>query len=80
MEYRVEQKYMVSDAEMIFLQKQLETCMHYDKYHPIYELFILQNPLLLKNFQLEENHNYQISIDKGFLQIYYETKEVIINE
>ena len=52
----------------------------YDKYHPIYELCILSNPLLLKDFKSEENHNYQISVDKGSVWIYYETKEAIINE
>lgn len=32
MEYRVEQKYLVPQGQLLFLQKQLEACMAYDKY------------------------------------------------
>lgn len=34
MEYRVERKYMVSELQLVYLQKQLEQVMMYDKYHP----------------------------------------------
>lgn len=59
MEYRVEQKYMVSDAEMIFLQKQLETCMHYDKYHPNGESYMIRSVYFddLYDSCLMENEN-----------------------
>ena len=33
MEYRVEKKYLVSEGQLVFLQKQLESCMAYDKYN-----------------------------------------------
>lgn len=59
MEYRVEQKYMVSDAEMIFLQKQLETYMHYDKYHPDGESYMIRSVYFddLYDSCLMENEN-----------------------
>ena len=43
MEYRVELKYLVSELQLVFLQKQLEQIMSYDKYHPNGESYVIRS-------------------------------------
>ena len=43
MEYRVEQKYMVSELQLTYLQKQLQQIMAYDKNHPDGESYVIRS-------------------------------------
>ena len=59
MEYRVEQKYLVSEGQLLFLQKQLEGCMAYDKHYPDGESFNTDIPFDIKYIPIsEQNYDY----------------------
>lgn len=87
MEYRVELKYLVSELQLVFLQKQLEQIMTYDKYHPNGESYIIRSLYFddLYDSCLEENENstdyrekFRIRIYNGDpSEIHLETKEKI---
>ncbi len=87
MEYRVEQKYMVSELQLVFLQKQLENIMSYDKFHPDGESYTIRSLYFddLYDSCLQENEDstdyrekFRIRIYNGEASvIHLETKEKI---
>lgn len=72
MEYRVEQKYLVSEGQLMFLQKQLEGCMAYDKYHPNGESYTIRSVYFDDMFDsfLQENENGTDNREKFRIRIY----------
>lgn len=47
----------------------------YDKYHPTYELHLLNHPINLTGEFLLKNHTYKVSVNKGEVQLYFEKEE-----
>lgn len=87
MEYRVERKYLVSQLQMTFLQKQLEQVMAYDKNHPDGDAYMIRSLYFddLYDSCLQENENstdyrekFRIrTYNRDFAEIHLETKEKI---
>lgn len=87
MEYRVEQKYMVSELQLTYLQKQLEQIMAYDKNHPDGSSYVIRSLYFddLYDSCLQENEDstnfrekFRIRIYNGDASvIHLETKEKI---
>lgn len=85
MEYRVELKYLASELQLVFLQKQLEQVMEYDKYHPNGEPYIIRSLYFddLYDSCLQENEDstdyrekFRVRFyDGDASQIHLETKE-----
>lgn len=48
----------------------------YDIYHPLYEIYLAQEPIYITNLFFQSNKTYKISAD-GDVQMYYEKKEDI---
>ena len=46
----------------------------YATYYPLYEIYVVQEPVYLLNLLLQDNTLYQISADDN-VQMYYEEKE-----
>jgi len=72
MEYRVEQKYLVSEGQMLFLQKQLENYMPYDKFHPDGEAYTIRSVYFDDLFDsfLQENEDGTDNREKFRIRIY----------
>ncbi len=72
MEYRVEQKYLVSEGQLLFLQKQLEGCMAYDKYHPDGEPYTIRSVYFddMNDSFLQENEDSTDNREKFRIRIY----------
>lgn len=72
MEYRVEQKYLVSEGQLLFLQKQLENYMPYDKYHPDGEPYTIRSAYFDDLFDsfLQENEDGTDNREKFRIRIY----------
>lgn len=72
MEYRVEQKYLVSEGQMLFLQKQLEGYMEYDKFHPDGEPYTVRSVYFddMYNSFLRENEDGTDNREKYRIRIY----------
>lgn len=71
MEYRVELKYLVSEQQLIFLQKQLEQIMQYDKFHPNGESYVVRSLYFDNLYDSCLQYNGDSSV------IHLETKEKI---
>lgn len=79
MEYRVELKYLVSEQQLIFLQKQLEQIMQYDKFHPNGESYVVRS-LYFDNLYdscLQENEDSTDYREKFRIRIYNGDSSVI---
>lgn len=72
MEYRVEQKYLVPEGQLTFLQKQLEWCMAYDKYHPDGDSYTIRSVYFDDMFDsyLQENEDGTDNREKFRIRIY----------
>ncbi len=72
MEYRVEQKYLVPQGQLMFLQKQLEGCMAYDKYHPDGEPYTIRSVYFDDMYDsfLQENEDGTDNREKYRIRIY----------
>lgn len=72
MEYRVEQKFLVSEGQMLFLQKQLEGYMGYDKYHPNGESYTIRSAYFDDMYDsfLQENEDGNDNREKFRIRIY----------
>ena len=87
MEYRVELKYLASELQLVFLQKQLEQVMAYDKYHPNGEPYTIRSMYFddLYDSCLQENEDstdyrekFRVRFyDGDASEIHLETKEKI---
>ena len=79
MEYRVEQKYMVSELQLVFLQKQLENIMSYDKFHPDGEPYTIRSLYFddLYDSCLQENEDSTDYREKFRVRIYNGESSVI---
>jgi len=79
MEYRVEQKYMVSDAQMVFLQRQLESYMHYDKHHPNGESYVIRSVYFddIQDSYMRENEDGTDYREKFRIRTYNNGKDEI---
>lgn len=79
MEYRVELKYLVSELQLVFLQKQLEQVMGYDKFHPDGEPYTIRS-LYFDNLYdscLQENENSTDYREKFRIRTYNRDTSVI---
>lgn len=45
-------------------------------YAPIYEIHVLNNPVLLENIELDKNITYKFNVDKQSVSLYYKKEEV----
>ena len=72
MEYRVEQKYLVSEGQMLFLQKQLEGYMAYDEFHPDGEPYTVRSVYFDDMYDsfLRENEDGTDNREKYRIRIY----------
>lgn len=72
MEYRVEQKYLVSEGQLLFLQKQLEGCMAYDKHYPNGEPYTIRSVYFDDMYDsfLQENEDGTDNREKYRIRIY----------
>ncbi len=72
MEYRVEHKYLVSEGQLLFIQKQLENYMAYDKFHPDGEPYIIRSVYFDDLFDsfLQENEDGTDNREKFRIRIY----------
>lgn len=72
MEYRVEQKYLVSEGQLSFLQRQLESYMAYDKFHPDGEPYVIRSAYFDDMFDsfLQENEDGTDNREKFRIRIY----------
>ena len=72
MEYRVEQKYLVSEGQLLYLQKQLESCMEYDVHHPDGEPYTIRSVYFDDMFDsyLKENEDGTDNREKFRIRIY----------
>ena len=72
MEYRVEKKYLVSEGQLLYLQKQLENYMAYDKYHPDGEAYTIRSVYFddLSDSFLQENMDGTDNREKYRIRIY----------
>lgn len=72
MEYRVEQKYLVSEGQLLFLQKQLEGCMAYDKHYPDGEPYTIRSVYFDDMYDsfLQENEDGTDNREKYRIRIY----------
>ena len=72
MEYRVEKKYLVSEGQLLFLQKQLEGCMAYDKYHPDGEPYTIRSVYFDDMYDsfIQENEDGTDNREKYRIRIY----------
>jgi len=72
MEYRVEQKYLVSEGQLLFLQKQLEGCMAYDKHYPDGEPYTIRSVYYDDMYDsfLQENEDGTDNREKYRIRIY----------
>ena len=79
MEHRVELKYLVSDLQMTFLQKQLEQIMSYDKFHPNGESYVIRSLYFddLYDTCLQENENSTDYREKFRIRTYNKETSVI---
>lgn len=79
MEYRVELKYLVSELQLVFLQKQLEQIMAYDKYHPNGESYTIRSLYFddLYDSCLQENEDSTDYREKFRIRIYNGDSSVI---
>ncbi len=79
MEYRVEQKYLVSEGQLLFLQKQLEAYMEYDKFHPDGTPYTIRSVYFDDLFDscLQENEDSTDYREKFRIRIYEKEFSVI---
>lgn len=72
MEYRVEHKYLVSEGQLLFIQKQLENYMAYDKYHPDGEPYTIRSAYFDDLFDsfLQENEDGTDNREKFRIRVY----------
>ena len=79
MEHRVELKYLVSELQLTFLQKQLEQIMAYDKFHPDGEPYIIRSLYFddLYDSCLQENENSTDYREKFRIRTYNGESSVI---
>ena len=79
MEYRVERKYLVSELQLVYLQKQLEQVMLYDKHHPNGESYIIRSLYFddLYDSCLQENEDSTDYREKFRVRIYNRDTSVI---
>ncbi len=72
MEYRVEKKYLVSQGQLLYLQKQLEECMAYDKYHPDGQAYTIRSVYFDDMFDsfLQENEDGTDNREKFRIRVY----------
>lgn len=72
MEYRVEQKFLVSEGQLLFLQKQLEGCMAYDKHYPNGEPYTIRSVYFDDMYDsfLQENEDGTDNREKYRIRIY----------
>ena len=79
MEYRVEQKYMVSELQLVYLQKQLEQIMTYDKFHPDGDSYTIRSLYFddIYDSCLQENEDSTDYREKFRIRIYNGESSVI---
>lgn len=72
MEYRVEQKYLVSEGQLLYLQKQLEGYMPYDAHHPDGEAYTIRSAYFddLFDSYLQENEDGTDNREKFRIRVY----------
>lgn len=72
MEYRVEQKYLVTEGQLLFLQKQLENYMSYDRFHPDGDAYTIRSAYFDDLFDsfLQENEDGTDNREKFRIRIY----------
>lgn len=79
MEYRVERKYLVSQLQIAYLQKQLEPIMDYDKNHPDGEAYTIRSLYFddLYDSCLQENEDSTDYREKFRIRTYNRDSSVI---
>lgn len=72
MEYRVEKKYMVSQGQLLYLQRQLEDYMAYDEYHPDGEAYTIRSAYFddMSDSFLQENEDGIDNREKFRIRVY----------